>query len=167
MTESSSAVEYCGLLSIPWIYRALFLLVNLPSSARSGIDFRAPKQCWALALSPEKPANVSLSESRQCALMAPSGARSAYRFGSKSAIWSSSGNDRSWRDSDLPKDTQDFRLSGRCRRDMLAASSSHRDPLRTSTTGRHNAYFTMSTGHWARCMMRSARLPTNRSYNAE
>jgi predicted GNAT family N-acyltransferase len=25
----------------------------------------------------------------------------------------------------------------------------------------------MSTGHWARCMMRSARLPTNRSYNAE
>ena len=28
MTESSSAVEYCGLPSIPWIYRAFFLLVN-------------------------------------------------------------------------------------------------------------------------------------------
>jgi hypothetical protein len=28
LTESSSAVEYCGLPSIPWIYRALFLLVN-------------------------------------------------------------------------------------------------------------------------------------------
>jgi hypothetical protein len=67
MTESSSAVEYCGLPSIPWIYRALFLLVN---PTKLCIDFRAPKQCWDLALSPEKPANVSLSESRQCLLMA-------------------------------------------------------------------------------------------------
>ena len=36
--------------------------------------------------------------------------------------------DRSWRDPDLIENIREFRLSRRCRLDMLAASSSHRDP---------------------------------------
>jgi hypothetical protein len=35
-----------------------------------------------------------------------------------------------WRDPEPPDNSCEFRLSGRCRRDMLDASSSHRDPLR-------------------------------------
>ena len=38
---------------------------------------------------------------------------------------------RNWRDPDLIENIREFRLSRRCRLDMLAASSSKRDPLQT------------------------------------
>src|ERR1700680_5052463 len=39
---------------------------------------------------------------------------------------------RLWRDPDLPENAKEFRLSGRCRRDMLATRFSHRSPRRTA-----------------------------------
>ena len=53
----------------------MFLLVNPTKLCEEWHLFSRAEAMLGLGASPEKPANVSLSESRQCPLLAPSGAR--------------------------------------------------------------------------------------------